>query len=316
MSTALTTAKTLYPVSEYLSRLQENMEARTTLADMPILSLPLLNNKLWGFQKRKFYIIAARPSIGKSAFALQLAYDLAMQNKRVLFLSLEMTVEDMLERLFCYEYKIDNQELQRGNFKAHTLEFDAFCQKMINSKLVFSDCIGRDWEEIEQILNHMTVKPEIIFIDHLNAIKSSGFNPKAEIDMYILNLCTMAKKNNLAVVLCCQINRDNQKDDDKTPQLHELKGSGNLEEMADVVIMLHWPFKYKKDTDLKTRKSHYVVLIGKNRNGPTGFINLTFKPEHYTYKDATQSPADEDTQEEKPKRKKVEQQLEQPFFKE
>lgn len=290
MTIALPLTKTLYPVSEYLVRLQDNMEARTVNPDMPIMSIKQLNDKLWGFHRRKFYIIAARPSIGKSAFSLQLAYDQAMQGKRVLVLSLEMTVEDMLERLFCYEYKINNQELMRGNFKVYAEDFSKFCAKLRDSKMVFSDCIGRSFEEVEEVLEQMTIKPDIIFIDHLNAIKSAGFNPKGEIDAYILNICTLAKRHNLAMVLACQINRDNQKDDDKTPQLHELKGSGNLEEMADVVLMLHWPFKYKRDNSTKIKKSQYLVIIGKNRNGPTGFVDLNFIPEHYAYTDNFNPP--------------------------
>lgn len=266
---------------------------------MPIKSLTELNDKLWGLHRRKFYIIAARPSIGKSGFAIQIAYDQALQGQRVLFLSLEMNVEDILERLFCHVYKIDNQIILRGGFGKYATEFDAFCEKLKTLKLVFSDCIGRTHEEIDNMLNRLEVKPDVVFIDHLNAIKSAGFNPKGEIDQYVQGLCTMAKKNNLVMILCCQINRDNQKDDDKTPQLHELKGSGNIEEAADVVIMLHWPYKYKRDNNSKVTKKDYIVIVGKNRNGPTGYIDMTFKPEHYLWLDANnpnavEQPAFED----------------------
>lgn len=294
MTLKLTTEKNLYPVSEYLPELKSNLEARATVPEMPINSIPSLNDKLWGLRRRKFYIIAARPSIGKSAFSLQIAYDIACQGKNVLVLSLEMTVQDMLERLFCYEYKIDNQQLDRGNFKAHAASFDTFCRKLNSTKLVLSDCIGREFEEIEQILDKITVKPDVIFVDHLNAIKTSGFNTKMDIDQYIINLNTIAKKHNLVMVLCCQINRASQDDKDKTPHLHDLKGSGNLEEMADVVMLLHWPWKYKSNKTKNIRKSDFVVIIGKNRNGPTGYVELDVKPECYTYSDPYNRPPQAD----------------------
>lgn len=293
MSIELTTVKSLLPVAQYLPNLKISLQARTKVPQMPISCLAELNDKLWGFHKRKFYIIAARPSIGKSGFAIQLAYDQAMQGKRVLFLSLEMNVEDILERLFCHVYKVDNQVILRGGFNKYEQDFEDFCQKVNRMKFVISDCIGHTHEEIDNILLNLETKPDIIFIDHLNAIKSLNFNAKVDIDNYIQGLCTMAKKNNIVMVLCCQINRDNQKDDDKTPQLHELKGSGNIEEAADVVLMLHWPYKYKRNDkkDENITKKDYIVIVGKNRNGPTGYIDLHFKPELYLWSDARKAPA-------------------------
>lgn len=255
--------------------------------------MPDLDFKIWGIKRQKMTLIAARTSVGKSAFALQIAYDLALQGKRILFLSLEMTVEDMLERLFCYEYKIDNQELMRGNYSIHKDKFKKFSDDIKRLKFVFSDCIGKSWGEVDEILNTLNPKPDAVFIDHINAIKISGNNAKSIIDDYIINIVRIAKHQNIAMVLCCQINRDNQKDDDKTPQLHELKGSGNLEESADIVIMLHWPFKYAKDGE-KLNKNKYVIIVGKNRNGPTGYVNVHFTPEHYSFTDIDALPLEKE----------------------
>jgi replicative DNA helicase len=288
MTTEKTTALTLKPVSEYLPQLKEILQGRGQKPEMPITSLPDLNNKLWGIKRKKMTLIAARPSVGKSAFALQLAYDLALGLKRVLFLSLEMTVEDMLERLFCYEHKIDNQDLMRGKYSQYADKFDQFCREIGKLKFVFSDCIGKSWQEVDEILKTLDPRPDVIVIDHINAIRVTG-NAKTAIDDYITNMVEIAKHQNVAVILCCQINRDNQKDDDKTPQLHELKGSGNLEEAADIVLLLHWPHKYAKEGN-DINKNHYMVIVGKNRNGPTGFINLHFTPEHYTFRDAGYEP--------------------------
>lgn len=284
------TPKELYPLSHYRKLIKKNLSARGMAPEMPILSIPELNDKLWGFQRGKFYIIAARPSIGKSAFSLQIAYDQAVQGKRVLFLSLEMTIEDMVERLFCHACGVNNTEVLRGGFSKHDQTFEDFYNKLESLQLVLSDCIGKETEEIEAIIAKMTLKPDVIVVDHLNAIKSSGFNTKLDIDAYVDYLRTMTKKNNLVTILCCQINRIGQDDKDKTPKLHDLKGSGNLEEAADIVILLHWPFKYKTAKDTKIRRTDFFAIVGKNRNGPTGYIKLSVNPETYTYKDAYVDP--------------------------
>lgn len=276
-----TTELILNPVGEYLPLLQETLKKRGLVPEMPIRSLPDLNHKLWGIKRKKVTLIAARPSIGKSALSMQIAYDLALGGKRVLVLSLEMTVEDMLERLFCYEYKINNQELMRGHYNKYAEKFELFSKEIKKLKLAFSDCIGKNWQEVDQILQTLDPKPDVVFIDHINAIKVAG-NAKAAIDDYITNIVSIAKHQNIAMVLCCQINRDNQKDDDKTPQLHELKGSGNLEEAADIVMLLHWPHKYAKDGQ-PSSINKYVVIVGKNRNGPTGYVDLKFEPEYYRF---------------------------------
>lgn len=280
------TPKELQPLSYYRDGIRKNLAARGSAPEIPLLSMPSLNDKIWGFQRGKVYILAARPSIGKSAFSLQTGYDLALQGLNVLVLSLEMTVEDMIERLFCHACQVNNNEVLRGGFSKHAESFEQFYNKLESMRLVLSDCIGKETEEIESMISKMTVKPDVIIVDHLNAIKSSGFNTKMDIDAYVDYLRTMTKKNNLVTILCCQINRIGQDDKDKTPKLHDLKGSGNLEEAADVVLLLHWPFKYKTARDTKIKRSDFMVIVAKNRNGPTGFVNMSVNPETYTYKDA------------------------------
>jgi len=230
-------------------------------------------------------VVAARTSCGKSTFALQLAYGMALLRKRVLFLSLEMTVEDMLERLFCYEYRINNQELIRGNFSKYADKFETFSQEIKTLPFVLSDCIGNNWQEVDKLLSALNPKPDVLFIDHINAIKTSGGFAKDVIDDYLNNIVAITKHNNISTVLCCQINRDNQKDDDKTPQLHELKGSGNIEECCDQAVLLHWPYRYAKEGE-EINKNKYIAIVAKNRNGPTGYIELNFEPEYYSFSDA------------------------------
>lgn len=276
--------KNLKPGFDYLEEAEIEYLQRGLKPELAITSIPKLNDTLWGIPKSQLTLIAGRPSMGKSALAAQLAYDLAKQGKKVVFLSLEMRVINIIERLFAKEKTILSQDIQRGRFNQHKDKWVEFMREFSKLKISFSDAIGKTWEEIDQILTHLTVKPDAIFIDHINAIKTTGRNTKADIDNYIINMYSLAKHHNLAMVICCQINRDNQKDDDKTPQIHELKGSGNLEELSDNILMVHWPFKYQKEGQ-NIPKNKYLIIIGKNRMGETGYINVAFRPEYYQFTD-------------------------------
>lgn len=243
---------------------------------------------LWGIQRGKVVIIAARPSVGKSAFAVQLGRDVALQGKKVMFLSIEMTVSDITERLFCNSQKVNNADLLRGKHEKYEPFLGAFESELKSIKFVISDCIGHNWQDIDELLKSLVELPDVIIIDHINAIKSNGKNTKEGIDDYLTNIVEITKHKNICTIICCQINRDNQKDNDKTPQLHELKGSGNLEEAADVVIMLHWPWRYNQDNmDIFNK---YQLIIGKNRNGMTGYLDIFYKPENYLFADIIKEP--------------------------
>ena len=290
------TIPSLKKIEHYLPLLEESLKNRGIFPEMPIISLSDLNSILWGMPRGKVTVIGARTSHGKTTFAIQLAYDLALVDKRVLFLSLEMTVVEMLERLFCYEYRIDNRELIRGQYKNFEHKFKEFQEDVKRLKLVFSDCIGKSWQEVEEILEKLNPKPDAIFIDHINAIQITSNNAKRDIDEYLSKIVDLTKHHNISTILCCQINRDNQRDDDKTPQLHELKGTGNIEEIADRALLLHWPHKYHKAGD-DISKNKYMVIVAKNRQGETGYINLHFEPKYYRFSNYRKTQKEEISQE-------------------
>lgn len=255
--------------------------------EIKISSIPSLNNMLWGVQRGKIILIAARPSIGKSAFSVQMAVTIATQGFKVMFLSLEMSSKDIIERMFCNVMKVNNKDVARGRKEQYEHLIEPFRSKLTHIPFAISDCIGKDWQEITNILEKMENKPDVIFIDHLNAIRTPGINAKQVIDDYLEGIKEIASHHNITFVMACQINRDNQKDDDKTPQLHELKGTGKLEEIADQVIMLHWPWKYDQNND--NIKNDLVLIVGKNRGGETGIWNINYRPEFYLYSDKKQA---------------------------
>ncbi len=272
--------KSIYQLTKELESIMMN---RLSEPELPILTLPELNRKIHGFHKRKLTVIGARTSHAKTSFSLQLAYDVAKQGKEVLFLSLEMDKVDMLERLFCNVKKIDNYELLCGNFaKDYKKEWIEFNEEIKIIPLIFSDCIGKNWKEIDELIRKLTIKPQMIVLDYIQAIKGDGFTAKDKIDDYILNFRKMAIEHNFAGVLCSQVNRSNESESNKFPQLHQLKGTGVLEEHADIVILLYYKFK---STEKEEDKNEFWFSVAKNRNGRTGSLKIKFIPEFYLFEE-------------------------------
>lgn len=268
-------------VAHNLTKTKKMLEARGQAPEIPIKSLPELNKKLWGLHPKKLTILGARTSNGKSAFALQLAWDIAKQNIPVLFLSLEMYEEDIIERLFCMAQKVDNYELLKGNFSEHIQSWWKFEKELEGTNLVITDMLGKTWQDVDKYLSELTAKPKVIFIDHLQEAKHASLsNQKEVIDEYLKKMRLLAIRDNIALVICSQINRASQGENvGSEPQLHHLKNSGYIEEGADQIILLHWPYHYQKTGD----RNKFIINVAKNRNGRTGWIDVCYQPEHYHF---------------------------------
>lgn len=258
---------------------------RSKEPELPLLSLPILNKKIWGLRKGRLTVIGARTSHGKSAFVSQIACDLSSQKKSVLFLSLEMCQEEMQERILCYCQKIDNYHLLTGHYDTYEEKIQQHPLEIEKWNLSFSDCLGKTWKEIDDFLSNLKRKPEVIILDYIQAIKSSGNNDKETLDEYIRHFRELSIRHNFAGILCSQVNRSNQDSENKDPRLHQLKGTGVLEEHADVVILLYWKDKLQKD---------YQLEVAKNRNGRTGYVKLNYTPEFYLFTECEEEVKSED----------------------
>lgn len=271
--------KSIYNITK---ELQEIMLNRSSTPELPVLSMPELSKKIHGIHKRKMTIIGARTSHAKTSFALQIAFDIAKQNKVVLFLSLEMDKADMLERLFCNSKRIDNYDLLRGRFSDYKTEWYEFIEEVKSVPLIFSDCMGKNWQDINNIISNTRVKPDMVILDYVQAVMGDGRTQKDKIDDYVLNFRKMAIEHNYAGILCSQVNRSNENDKNKFPQLHQLKGSGVLEEHADIIVLLYYEYKHTED---ESQKNKFCFSVAKNRNGRTGSVNIKFTPEYYLFED-------------------------------
>jgi len=265
-------------VRDWIPETDEMFSKRGLAPEMPIKSIPRLDGFLWGLHRQEMLVIAARPSNFKSVMAIQIAWDMAKQGRSVYFMSLEMAVPRIIERIFTNECLVDNGLIWRGaiaNDPVIAEKYRQFKDQLSATKMVLSDMIGRTAQDVKMVEDAFERHPDVIVIDHLNEI-SGGENKYAAIETYLGKIREMAIRRNVALVICSQVNRSSRTDDDKKPQLHQIKGSGSVEEKCDCCLMLHYPYFYDKSENV----NELQVIVAKNRYGATGHAKLYVHPQY------------------------------------
>ena len=284
------------PIKAILSDIHNDLLTRGGNPKLPITSLPGLNHIIWGLKNGSITIIGARTSQGKSSLAVQMAYDLANQNIPVLFLSLEMTAEDLVERLFCQVCQVDNFDLRCGKLAVDPeiqTRWVAFKNIVEKLPLLITCGIGRTFVEINELIAMASPKPKAVFIDYIQNISSRPGETRETINEYIRQFNKLAMQMNFAGVLCSQINRGTEQHVNKEPSLGQLKESGFLEEAAHCVILLHWENFY----DHTKPETTYKIIIAKNRNGRTGDHIVEYTPKHYLFSEISETKEEEKAKE-------------------
>ena len=200
------------------------LEARGNEPELSISSLPYFNRQIWGL-KKGLTILAGRTSMGKSALALQMAYDLADQQKEVLFLSLEMTVESLIERLFCNRMEVDNYDMLTGKMKINVEyqeKWGTFV-KLMDIPLKLSCGLGKTFDDINGLIELLEPKPKVIIVDYIQAIRKTS-NERLDMDDYIIRFREICLLHNIAGVLISQNSRKVFEEETKEPTLANLKG--------------------------------------------------------------------------------------------
>ena len=265
----------------YFNETEESMQSRGKIPELGISSMPELNEIMCGLPKNNLTVIGARTSMGKTSFAIQLMIDLLRNDKSVMYMGFEMSQTELIERVFCNMYKIDNRKLLFGGFDEFATKWEDFKIKTENAKFVIGDKFGTNWKQLSDFLNELTKMPDVIVIDYIQAISQGQGEGKSFIDDYILNFRNLSIEKGFAGVMVSQLNRASQDRKDTSPQLHDLKGSGYLEELADLCLLLNWTGRGKDDES----KNDFEVNIAKNRRGPTGYKKVKYYPEHYLFTD-------------------------------
>ncbi len=244
---------------------------------------PRLDNLTGGFQKSDLIIIAARPSMGKTAFVLSVARNAAVDHGvPVGFFSLEMSAQQLVLRLICAEARVDAHSVRTGRLpEDQWRQLSERIGKLYAAKIFIDDTPALGILELRAKARRLKVEHNVgmIIVDYLQLMQGpkSSQSREQEISHISRSMKALAKELNIPVLALSQLNRSLEARPDKRPMLSDLRESGAIEQDADVVIFVHRPEKYglQKD-DNSSAEGIAEIIIGKQRNGPTDQIELAF----------------------------------------
>ncbi len=252
--------------------------------------LPSLDKMTSGFQPSELTIIAARPSMGKTAFSLNIAETMALKEKKtVAYFSLEMSKESLVSRLLSMVAKINMKETRTGKLDEYSWPRMIQAASILSeSKLFIDDTSSVSPLEIRSRCRKLKSQHglDCVIIDYLQLMKMKERVESREREVAEISrtLKAIAKELQIPVIALAQLNRGVEGRQEKRPMLSDLRESGSIEQDADVIMLLYRDDYYDKDDSDK--KGRAEVIIGKQRNGPTGTVKLSFEAELGRFKEA------------------------------
>lgn len=248
-----------------------------------------LDNLLSGLQDSDLIVIAARPSMGKTAMVTNIAAHASIKEKRsVGFFALEMSRDQLADRLVSLESGVDSWKLRTGNISDEDFPKIGYAYgTLAEASLYIDDSPGLTVMEIRSKCRRLQLEHglDLVVVDYLQLIeggrRGSDFNRVQEISEISRSLKNLARELNIPVIALSQLSRAVEARPDKRPLLSDLRESGSIEQDADVVIFLYRDEYYHKDSE---RKGITELLIRKHRNGPIGDIELVFIPEQTRFR--------------------------------
>jgi len=274
----------LHKVFDHLTELSQSDSA------IPGLSTGLrdLDAKINGLNKGNLLLIAARPAMGKTSFALNIGLNVAKKyNKTVAFFSLEMSREELCMRLLSGESFVDSQKMATGKLSEE--EWNKLCMasaSLSQTDIRVDDNGGITVAEMNAKLRRLD-NLGLVIIDYLQLMQSSGYGRASDNRVTVVSdisraLKVMAKELNVPVICLSQLNRAAEGRSDKRPQLSDLRESGAIEQDADSVMMLYRDEYYNPDTE---DKNIAECIVAKNRHGEVGTVKLQWLPQYTTFAD-------------------------------
>ena len=274
--------KDLLPISTVLSDYYDRIDE---LAKRPeeIFGVPTgfidLDRMLTGMQQSDLLIIAGRPGQGKSGFLLSAAKNAALLHKKhVAIFSLEMSNEQVVQRLLAQETGIDSQRLRNGKLQENEWPLLTQAIEVLGDTHIFLD----DTPAITPLALrtkcrrlHMEFGLDLVILDYIQLMGGDNRteNRVQEVSYISRNLKILARELNVPVLAAAQLSRAVEQRTDKRPVLSDLRESGSLEQDADVVMFIYRPDQYEKDT---VKQNVAEIIVSKHRNGPTGSVELVF----------------------------------------
>ena len=243
-----------------------------------------LDYKTAGMQPADLVLVAARPSMGKTAFVLNIAQHVAFKlNQTVAIFSLEMSKEQLVNRLFSLESRVDSQHLRTGNLT--DMEWEKLIESagvIGQSNLIIDDTPGIRIAELRSKCRKYKMDHDLkmIIIDYLQLMSGGGRGSESrqqEISDISRSLKALARELSVPVIALSQLSRAVEQRPDHRPMLSDLRESGAIEQDADVVMFIYRDDYYNKDTD---KKGIAEIIIAKQRNGPIGTVELVWLPDY------------------------------------
>ena len=245
-----------------------------------------------GFQPSDLLIVAGRPGMGKTAFALNIAANAAMQGIGVAIFSLEMAMEQLVLRMLCAEARVDNARLRTGYLEANEFpEIVKAAGRLGDAPVYIDDTPALTVLEVRaktrRLLRDRSRKIGLVVIDYLQLMRGHRDSPnrEQEISEISRSLKALAKELNVPVVALSQLNRRVEERGDKRPVMADLRESGAIEQDADVIMFVYREDAYQKEREKFTGLAE--ILIEKQRNGPVGKVTLTFLNEYTRFENYT-----------------------------
>lgn len=284
-------ATSFKPIKDVLIEVYDNIEKLHHAKD-DVTGIPTgfrdLDRITSGFQKSDLIIIAARPSMGKTAFALNIAQNVAINtDENVAIFSLEMGAEQLVQRMLCAEGNIDSQRLRTGKLEQEDWgKLTMAMGSLSHAGIFIDDSPGIRVSDIRSKCRRLKQEHGLgmVIIDYLQLIQGSERlreNRQQEVSEISRSLKSLARELEVPVIALSQLSRSVEQRQDKRPMMSDLRESGSIEQDADIVGFLYREDYYDKDSD----NQNIEIIISKQRNGPTGTVELAFVKEFNKFVD-------------------------------
>ncbi len=273
-------------LDDTFARIFERMDQEGTISGLHT-GFDSLDGLTSGFQSSELIVLAARPSMGKTALVCNFALSIARDaNAGVLLFSLEQSKLELAERLLCIQARINGHKLRQGDLdeiEQHSLHEAS--NEMRNFPIFIDDTAGRTISQIAAVSRRLKRRDGIgiVIIDYLQLIESDdkGMPREQQIATITRRLKFLAKDLSIPVIALAQLNRGVEQREDKRPRLADLRESGAIEQDADIVMFLHRPEAYNPED----RPGEADLIIAKNRSGPIGTAPLVWLKEQLRFGD-------------------------------
>lgn len=238
-----------------------------------------LDDMIGGWRKGEMIVLGARPSMGKSAFAMALARNASRQNAKTLFMSIEMSMQMTIHRLLSLESRIDLRRLSNNKLTdSEIMHLRGARANLFDAPLFVAAKNPMSMSDIRSLCIRFKEKNglDFVIIDFLQMVETKGINRITEIGAVSRGVKQLARELDIPVLILSSLNRASDKRDDKRPTLPDLRESGDIESDADVVAFLYRASYYSAIEPAPI--DEIEVIIRKNRNGPIGTVSLEYRP--------------------------------------